>query len=375
MIDRSKIPEIKSVETLKLHTPIRYRLANDIPVYEINLGNQSVIKLELIFHAGRWHEKEQLIAKATAQLLKTGTLNKNSEQIADFFEYYGAILAIYDGFNTVNIQLQCLSKHLKTLLPMLKEILCEPAFSEIELTKFIKLNQQNLKVQLTKNDIVAYRLFTEKIFGHNHPYGYNSTIASYTSITRDKIITHFKENYTANNCTIIISGKIPENAINLLNAHFGELPIKPKQNVFNPQMPKLEANLSLKEIVSHDSLQASIRIGRRTFNGGHHDYNAFYMTNMVLGGYFGARLMQNLRERNGFTYGVYSSMETMINSGYWYIHTDVGIDVKNSAIAEIYMVVSANESSFAPNSVCSFNNRAVSPSRISVTKQIESKTT
>ena len=57
---------------------------------------------------------------------------------------------------------------------------------------------------------------------------------------------------------------------------------------------------------------------------------------MVLGGYFGARLMQNLREQNGFTYGVYSSMETMINSGYWYVYTDVGIEVKDAAIKEIY---------------------------------------
>ena len=336
MIDRSIAPAIKAVDTLYLHKPIIHTLDNNIPVYEINMGSQQVIKLELIFKAGRWHEKEKHIAKATSQLLKTGSLKNDAEQMANFFEYHGATLSINDGFNTTNIQLYCLSKHLKTLLPMLHELLFEPAFSEKELKKFIKLNQQNLKVQLKKNDVVAYRLFTEKLFGDNHPYGYNSTVSSYKKISRAKIITHFQENYTANNCTIIIAGKVPEDTIPLLNKHFGPLPVKAKQPVLIPEIPAMENTSPFQQVVSQGSLQASIRIGRRTFNRDHPDYDQLYMTNMVLGGYFGARLMQNLRERNGFTYGVYSSMETMRNSGYWYIHTDVGIDVKDAAIAEIY---------------------------------------
>ena len=59
------------------------------------------------------------------------------------------------------------------------------------------------------------------------------------------------------------------------------------------------------------------------------------MLNMVLGGYFGARLSQNLREKNGLTYGAYSSMETYIDDGYWYIHTDVDKQMVERAIQEI----------------------------------------
>ena len=114
MIDRSVAPTIKPVDRLHLMAPVVHKLDNNIPVYEINMGSQQVIKLELIFRAGRWHEKEKLIAKATSQLLKTGSLKNDAEQMANFFEYHGATLGIYDGFNTTNIQLYCLSKHLKT---------------------------------------------------------------------------------------------------------------------------------------------------------------------------------------------------------------------------------------------------------------------
>ena len=336
MINRSKAPAIQVVQSLMLHRPELHYLDNGIPLHEINLGQQNVIKLELMFKAGRWYEQEQLVARATAQLLKAGSKQNNAEQVANFFEYYGASFSIYDGFNMVSIQLYCLSKHLKSLLPMLQELLLEPAFPEQELQKFIKRNQQNLKIQLQKNDVVAYRLFTEKLFGERHPYGYNSTQNSYSTLSTQKIKAHFEANYAANNCTIIIAGKTSPEALQLINQYFGTLPSKKTQIEPNWLLPPISGNPCIHQVLSEESLQASIRIGRRTFTREHLDSNDFFMMNMVLGGYFGARLMQNLREQKGFTYGVYSSIETLQHSGYWYIHTDVGKDVKDAALTEIY---------------------------------------
>jgi len=339
MINRSKAPSIQTVGALKLHQPVLHHLSNGIPVYEISLGSQNVIKLELIFKAGRWHEKEQLIARITSQLLKAGSHQHNAEQLANFFEYYGASLNIYDGFNTVNIQVYCLSKHLKALLPMLQELLNNPAFPEEELTKLIKRNRQNLKVQLQKNDVVAYRLFTEELFGSKHPYGYNSSENSFSSVTIKKIQQHFKENYTANNCTLFVSGKVSTTTILLLEQYLGNLPSTTIIDAPNWQFAPMNMPKKIHQVLSEDSLQASIRIGRQTFPRENPDCDPFYMLNMVLGGYFGARLMQNLREKNGFTYGVYSSLETLRYSGYWYIHTDVGKDVKDAALTEIYQEI------------------------------------
>lgn len=336
MTNRSKAPSIKVVDTIELHQPTLHHLKNGIPVYEINLGSQQVIKLELVFKAGRWYEKDKLIAKTTSQLLKAGSIKHNAEQMADFFEYYGAKLDIYDGFNHVTVQLYCLSKHLGALLPVLRELLSIPAFPEKELQKYIKRNQQKLKVQLKKNDVVAYRIFTEKLFGENHPYGYNSTKESYAQITIPKIKAHFEAHYTAENCMIIIAGKTSPEIIELLHQHWDDFPSKPAQEEPVWELPEIKTGYTINQPISEDSSQVSIRIGRRTFDREHPDNDAFYMMNMVLGGYFGSRLMQNLRERNGYTYGVYSSMETLRYSGYWYISSDVGKDVKDAALSEIY---------------------------------------
>ncbi|WMX15146.1 pitrilysin family protein [Aureispira sp. CCB-E] len=348
MINRSKAPHIQTVGTLNLHRPIVHQLSNGIPVYEVSLGSQDVIKLELIFKAGRWCEKEKLIARITSQLLKAGSHQHNAEQLADFFEYYGASLNIYDGFNTVNIQVYCLAKHLKMLLPMLEELLTTPAFPTEELTKLLKRNRQNLKVQLQKNDVVAYRLFTEELFGSEHPYGYNSSEDSFDKVTLTSIQQHFKDNYTANNCTIFVSGKVSTTIIELLEQHFGSLPSSTTAPAPQWELASLQLPKKIHQVLSDDSLQASIRIGRRTFSREHPDCDQFYMLNMVLGGYFGARLMQNLREENGYTYGVYSSLETLRYSGYWYIHTDVGKDVKDAALTEIYREIERLQDSPIP---------------------------
>lgn len=339
MTNRSKAPSIKVVDTLELYKPTLHHLKNGIPVYEINLGSQNVIRLELVFKAGRWYEKDKLTAKTTSQLLKAGTIQHNAEQMADFFEYYGAKLDVYDGFNHVTVQLYCLSKHLEKLLPVLRELLSTPAFPEKELQKYIKRNQQNLKVQLKKNEVVAYRIFTEKLFGENHPYGYNSSKELYDKINIPKIKEHFENHYTAENCMMIVAGKTSPEIISLLHQYWGDFTSKPSLPEPNWALPSIKTGYSIHQPISENSSQVSIRIGCRTFDREHPDNDDFYMMNMVLGGYFGSRLMQNLREKNGYTYGVYSSMETLRHSGYWYISSDVGKDVKDDALAEIYQEI------------------------------------
>lgn len=341
MIDRRQVPLIQSVTTLYLHPPQQHELDNGVMVYDIRLGHQEVIKLELVFEAGRWYEQERLVARASSQLLKAGTQYRTASQLADFFEHYGAKLDIYDGFNTVNVQLYCLTKHLPNLLPVLLEMVTLPAYPEQEIRQFIKRSRQNLKLQLQKNDVVAYRLFTEELFGKEHPYGYNSDAEAYNQLNRAKIQAHFHRCYNAESCTIFIAGKTNPSILKLLNRYFRQLPKVSVPKALPWVLPPAPPRKKIHQVLAKESLQSSIRIGRRTFDRAHPDCDPFYMLNMVLGGYFGSRLMQNLREQHGLTYGVYSSLETLRHSGYWYIHTDVNKDSKEIALAEIYKEIQA----------------------------------
>ena len=335
---RLQLPPTHKISKIQLPKLTIQTLANGIPVHVLNAGTQEVIRLELIFEAGRWYEKAKLIARTTAQLIKSGTADESAEQIADFFEFYGSALSIQEGFNHVVVELYCLVKHFERLIIKLSALLENPVFPQKELDNFKKIAREQLKLQLKKNDIVAYRLFTEQIFGSEHPYGYNSEIKDFDTVEREHLSEHYALNFKSSTCRIFISGKVSDRELQLLETSMGIL------NNENPPTQKKHAlpsySAQRKEArVSEKKLQASIRIGLPIFTYNHPDRSGFYMMNMILGGFFGSRLMQNLREKNGFTYGIYSAMEHLVEGGYWYIHSDVGMQYFEAALKEIYIEI------------------------------------
>ncbi len=331
-----KAPQIKQVSDIPLQLPKVHKLNNGATIYDLCLGSQEIIKIEWLFDAGRWFETKVLAARLTAQQLKSGILGYNADKLADFFDFYGAKLKFYDDYDNVCIRLYCLTKHLKTLLPVVYKILLEPLFDEKELKQFCSRNKQTLKVDLQKNDVIAYRCFTELIFGKEHPYGYNTIPEFYNNITNKDLFNHHKKCYRAQGCKIFVSGKTSDEIIDLIKELSLKIPSRKENFIKEVSAFPTEVPRSFRQASAKVSTQASIRIGRRVFNKKHPDYHAFYFVNTLLGGYFGARLMQNLREDKGFTYSIYSSMETMKHSGYFYIYTDVNTDIKDNALSEIY---------------------------------------
>ena len=189
-----------------------------------------------------------------------------------------------------------------------------------ELQRFIKNNQQRLQVELSKTDVVAYRTITEYIFGKSHPYGYNSIYETYEALTRKDLIEHHRKNYTADNCQIYISGKIDQGVLNLLDEYLGKLPIDGQKKISSLKLT--EAKPKVVKIKHTEGVQSAIRIGRRVFKKKHADYHGLLVLNTILGGYFGSRLMDNIREDKGYTYNIFSALDCMLYDGYFYIGTE-----------------------------------------------------
>ena len=197
-----------------------------------------------------------------------------------------------------------------------------------------KLRYKNkLKIDLSKNEIVGYRKITELIFGTHHPYGYNSTEETIEALNRSDILEHHQRCYNASNCKIFLSGKTTPEMIELINESFGKLP---KGSIQEPNFPdKSPVHVRHVSISNKDSLQTSIRIGRKMFNQKHRDFAGMSVLNTVLGGYFGSRLMTNIREEKGYTYNIYSMLDNFIHDGYFYIGAEVGNDFVQSTLKEI----------------------------------------
>jgi zinc protease len=336
-LNRKTPPPIHQVTSLTLPTPTQTTLDNGIPVYATRLGTQEILKIELVIRAGRPEEKRRLASRMTARLLREGTPTYISAQIAEKLDFFAGTLQANAGMDTINISLYCMTKHLPNLLPIVAEMIVAPTFPERELSIVADNNIQRLAVELSKNDVLAYRKITALMFGENTAYGYNSTPDDYRRITTEDCRDFHREFYTADRMSLFICGYFDDATLKLLNTHLGQI----KRATTEPRkigpLSITTKNKPKKLRVPHpDSLQTAIRVGRHFGNRHHPDYNGFFMLNTILGGYFGSRLMSNIREDKGFTYNIHSSIDTMHNDGYFYIGSEVGNDVVDKTLVEIY---------------------------------------
>jgi len=334
MPNRTVAPPIRSIDHLHLPRPEMYQLDNGLPVYETNMGTQDVLKLEIVFHAGRPYEQKQMVSRITAGLLKEGTQQLDSATIAERVDFYGGTLSVPVNLDTANVVLYSLTKHADKLLPLVADIVSQPIFDEQELEAFVHRNHQRLLVDLSRNDVVAYRQLTELIFGESHPYGYNSYPENYDNVTRDDLVTHFKNNYHSGNAQVFLSGKIGDQVRTILNAELGQK--LPKGTFQKPTLLTPDTQPTRSKIEHPNTVQTAIRIGHRIVERNHPDYNGIYVLNTLLGGYFGSRLMENIREDKGFTYNIYSALDMMLYDGYLYVATEVGNEFVEPTLREIY---------------------------------------
>ena len=340
--DRTKAPVIHPVANLKLPPVTSIYLNNRAPVYISNMGTQEVTRIEVVFNAGRPFERKPIAARAATSLLREGTHSMSSAEIAENLDFYGAELSFPYYLDTCNIALVALNKHLHKVLPVFADMLSNPLFPPSELEHFIQRNKERLLVELSKNDVIAYREITEKIFGKSHPYGYNSFPETYDALRLEHVKEHYKRTFTAGNCWIFVSGNITPEVLNLIDLHLGSGIQPDSTDTFDfPGFPMPGSAPQKIRIQRPDTLQTAVRIGKHLFHRGHPDYHGFFMLNTILGGYFGSRLMNNIREEKGYTYNIYSAVETMPADGYFYIASEVGNEVLEDTLDQIYAEIEA----------------------------------
>lgn len=333
MLNRKAAPPVYEIQNLRLPRPQVLHLDNGLPVFVLDAPGQDIVKIEAVYQAGRPQEIKRLAARATMRLLREGTRNRTGAEIAEHFDFYGGSLSTPASLDTSSIILFSLKKYAAELLPVFAEVLQEPTFPEDELETFRRTNLQELQVELGKVEVVAYRCFTELIFGESHPYGYNSVAADYPALQRADLLQHFEAWHTPVNCRLFASGRIDDTILGLLNQHLGQN----KKTGLAPDYQSIvpEKRPQKKKVPHPDSLQTAIRVGRRLFNRQHPDYNGMFVLNTVLGGYFGSRLMTNIREKKGYTYNIYSTLDAMLYDGCFYIATEVNREKSAATLRQI----------------------------------------
>lgn len=330
MVDRTIAPTFVGSKKFHLPLPEIVQFNNGSRFFFLNVGDQPVIQLEFIFKSGSWFESAPGIAFFTGKMLTEGTSSFISKDIAEILDQYGAFVDVRPGFDYTNLSIHIPTHHFEKVASIINDILFNPTFPahEFELMKQIQIQQ--LKVNEENNNFVASRLFRSHLYG-SFPYGHVMTEEKIRNITIKDLSEHYTQ-WTKGKFDIFLTGKFDaafqDNIVklfgdNLSQTHeFGNKVFKPTSHFQNYEEKE-------------ESMQSSIFMGKRCINRDHESYSEVLVLNEVFGGYFGSRLMQNIREDKGYTYGIHSHLVTMKNDAYFVISSDVKKENKDEAVEEI----------------------------------------
>lgn len=337
-INRTQAPSFNQVSSIAFIEPVKTQLDNGVPVYYISGGSEEILKISFIFKAGKWYQPSPLIAASANKLMQEGSKNFTSAEIAEGIDQYGAFLDAEFAYDNANVTVYTLSKHLPHVLPFVKEVIAFPAFSEHEFEVYKQNAYEKFKINLEKVSFVAHTAFMEMLLGKNNPYGKKTEAHHFEQLSLEAIKKFHQQHYNFAHTTIIASGKVTDHDIKVLNQQMGRkdllTPFTPEVN--HPSIAEEINSEKIRHISKADAMQSAIRIGRVMPNKNHPDYFSLQILTTILGGYFGSRLMKNIREDKGYTYGINAGIMSMQQAAFFYINTEVGVDVTDNALAEIY---------------------------------------
>lgn len=336
MLNRSTPPLRQIPNKINITKAEEISLSNGVQLLVINVGSEDVCRLDFNFFAGSRYQQKRIESRATMAMLTEGTAKLTSHQIAEKFDYYGSFCEHSSDRDFGKITMLSLNKYLDKSLELLEQVIKYPVFPEKELETYRIKGKQSLVVELEKVSTLARQDFFKGLFGNTHPYGVYAEPQDYLDLQRIHLVDFHQKFLTSNRCTIVLSGKIGDTEINTLIKHFGKSTWGDKSTNLTDfpiiNTPSQKKFFSLKP----DAVQSAIRIGRQLVDRKHPDYCGLVVLNTILGGYFGSRLMKNIREDKGYTYGISSSILTLRELCVFVIGTEVGAEFTSLALKEIY---------------------------------------
>jgi predicted Zn-dependent peptidase len=330
MLDRTTPPGFQKSTSFSLVKPEKITLSNGLVVTVVPGGEQEVVKVEFIFKAGKWQEHQRGVSYFTAHLLQKGTATKNSFQISSELDQYGVHLEVSPGYDFTSLTLYGLTKNIDRFFELTRELITQPAFPELELQQAKDIYIQGLKINLEKTSYLASRQLRQSLFGSDHPYGCDADVEDIQKIQREQLSAFHQEHFKS--FEIICSGRINKSLIERLTETFGELSVTKATNKITERIVGI---ITPSFVEKENTVQSSIRLGKRIISRTHADYPVLLLLNHILGGYFGSRLMKNIREEKGLTYGIYSSITALKHDSYLSIGADVDKENRELTIQEI----------------------------------------
>ena len=319
----------------QIDIPLRsMTLGNGAKLFMIEAGTEDVLRLECVFRAGIIKEERPLLSSSVNMMLTEGSIRFSAEELNEMLDYYGIFINLQAERDNTGLTAFFLSRYFEKALELFSEILFRPVFPVKEFDKLMKKRLNWYRINREKVQNLAGNRFFESVFGPDHPYGRQPLEPDFDNLNPEMLRVFHARYYRPDEMAIIISGRIPESAVYLLEKHLGCQ--SSEKNHITETEAGIKGSLSkIDHIRKKGAVQTAVRIGTATINKRHADYPGLKFLNVLLGGYFGSRLMKNLREEKGYTYGIHSMVSSFDKSGLWMISTEAGRENSSKAVAEI----------------------------------------
>lgn len=334
-MDRLNCPEISRVSGVDFPKAVVSRLSNGAALHELPFGEEDIVRVDCLFKAGTLYQPQLLVASFAGQLLREGTLSHTSAEIAELLDSYGAMLGISVSYETSCVTLHTLTRHVEPMLKLLAEIVSQPAYHDSEFATYLNKRKQQYLINNEKVTTHASRNLSAALFGPKSLYGTTADLDDYGRLSTDLLKRFHQDHYSMCDCDVIVSGKVDDRVRKVVDETLGALPAGARvvldHSIYESDI--LNAKHCFYE--KAESVQSAISIGRIVMSPHDVDFHSFTVLNTVLGGYFGSRLMANIREEKGYTYGIGSYLLTYPSMGRFLISTQTATQFVEPTLAEI----------------------------------------
>ncbi len=344
-LHRHIAPPITSIKEIIVPSLVKTELSNKVPLYYLNMGEQEVSRIDIMVSAGKWEQSKPLVSSFTNLLLKEGAGKLHSKEIAEQLDYYGAWLQLAETYHYSYLTLYTLNRYFKETLEILEMIFREPHFPEKEFKTMVDRHRQHFFIDNDKVQYLATKGFSQKLFQEGYPYGIYAEADDFGRLSTEDLKKFHQRYYRPDHMQIILSGKITDTELKIVDEYFGTTTTYNEvvSHSTNADLPGKEAynqpySYTNKRffIPKKDALQNGIRMGLPVINRNHPDFPGLRVLNTILGGYFGSRLMSNIREEKGYTYGISSGITALKHASHLSIATQTACEHTDKLIREVY---------------------------------------
>lgn len=336
MLDRKNAPKAPMLVPSPLPAFKTFSLRNGTEVHMLQHGTVEVAEVQIVFKTGTAYQDKVGQARYTASNMAEATASYTNQQLAEKLDDYGAWISNDTAQEFISMNLTSLERHLPHTLPLLQEVIMAPAFPEEEFKNMKFRNLQKLQVESKRKTYLARREFGHQLFGPGHPSGAHLGPKELKKLTWADMKAFYQKHLQPGNWFITVVGRFnEENVLKQLEELFGTQSLSSHGKMISHAVSSPIRNGKGRHLVREEGMQSAITVGHLGFKRSHPDFDGMNFVNTLLGGFFGSRLMKNIREDKGYTYGIRSGWVSGKHTGYLIIASQVGNEYAENTIEEI----------------------------------------